>query len=63
MANTDKEKLNKEKLEQVSGGAGETFDPERFQEFWNEKVAENDITKIPDTSNPHSKKAKGKLFK
>ena len=47
----------------VPGGARDTFDPEHFQEYWNEKVSENDITKVPDLDNPHSKKAKGKLYK
>ena len=46
-----------------AGGARDTFDPEHFQEYWNEKVSENDITKVPDLDNPHSKKAKGKLYK
>ena len=47
----------------VPGGARDTFDPEHFQEYWNEKVSENDITKVPDLDNHHSKKAKGKLYK
>ena len=47
----------------VPGGARDTFDPERFQEYWNEKVSENDITRAPDLDNPHSKKAKGNLYK
>ncbi len=47
----------------VPGGAGHTFDRERFQEYWYEKMRENDITKVPDLDNPHSKKAKGKLYK
>jgi hypothetical protein len=45
----------------VPGGARDTFDPEHFQEYWNEKVSENDITNDPVF--PHSKKAKGKLYK
>ena len=50
-------------LTPTSGGARDTFDPDHFQEYWNEKVSENDITKVPDLDNPHSKKAKGKLYK
>jgi hypothetical protein len=58
-----KEKLSVETLEKVSGGAGETFDPEHFQEYLNETASENDITKVPDLDNPHSKKLKGKLYR
>ncbi len=47
----------------VPGGAGDTFDPEHFQAYWIEKVSENDITKVPNLDNPHSKKAKGKFPK
>ena len=55
--------LKKCRLDDESGGARDTFDPEHFQEYWNEKVSENDITRAPDLDNPHSKKAKGKLYK
>ena len=63
MKDMKKYKLDVEALKNVSGGARDTFDPEHFQEYWNEKVSENDITKVPDLDNPHSKKAKGKLYK
>ena len=63
-------KLDVEALKNVSGGARNTFDPERVQEYWNEKVEENDITKVPGLEDhhpkkmrDHSKKAKGKLYK
>lgn len=61
MKDIKKEKLNMEALKKVSGGAGETFDSERFQEYWNEKVGENDITLFPSLDKPHSKKEKGRL--
>ena len=45
----------------VPAGAGNTFDPEQMQEYWNEKVSENQSDSEPFF--PHSKKAKGKLYK
>ena len=79
MKDFNKKRLDLEALEKVSGGAGEgldmdsmqehwnqivnnnvpggardTFDPERFQAYWDE---------VPDLDNPHSKKAKGKLYR
>ena len=63
MKDLKKCRLDDEALKNVSGGARDTFDPERFQAYWDEKVSENDITKVPDLDNPHSKKAKGKLYK
>ena len=63
MKDLKKCRLDDEKLKNVSGGARDTFDPEHIQEYWNEKVSENDITRAPDLDNPHSKKAKGKLYK
>ena len=63
MKDLKKCRLDDEALKNVSGGARDPFDPEHFQESWNEKVSENDITRAPDLDNPHSKKAKGKLYK
>ena len=63
MKNLEKCKLDDESLKYVSGGARDTFDPEHFQEYWNEKTSENDITKAPDLDNPHARKAKNKLYK
>ncbi len=81
----DREELNDDLLDQVSGGfedaamqerwnqivnstvpggARDTFDPERFQAYWDEKMRESDIiTTVPDLDNPHSKKQKGMLYK
>ena len=69
MKDLKKCRLDDEALKNVSGGAGEDWSEiarrmmEHFQEYWNEKVSENDITRAPDLDNPHSKKAKGKLYK
>ena len=64
----EKEKLNDDLLEQVSGGAGEDWNEiaRRMMENSNEQLDDstrNDITKVPDLVSPHSKKAKGKLYK
>ncbi len=47
----------------VPGCAGDTFDPERFHESENEKESRNDFFKVPDLDQPHSKKAKGKIYR
>ena len=61
-------KLDDEILKNVSGGAGEDWSEiaRRMMENSNEQLDDstrNDITKLPDLDNPHSKKAKGKLYK
>ena len=58
-----KDELSLKTLDKVTGGVRDFFDPERIQEYWVEKMSENDITKVPDLDNPHSKKEKGKLYK
>ena len=58
-----KDELSLKTLDKVTGGVRNYFDPEHFQEYWDEKMSENDITKVPDPDNPHSKKEKGKLYK
>ncbi len=54
----EKDELSLETLDKVTGGTGESISPDS-----DENINENDITKVPDIDNPHSKKAKGKLYK
>ena len=68
MKDLKKYKLDVEALNDVSGGAGEDWSEiaRRMMENSNEQLddsSQNDITKVPDLDNPHSKKAKGKLYK
>ena len=68
MKDLKKYKLDVEALNDVSGGAGEDWSEiaRRMMENSNEQLddySRNDITKVPDLDNPHSKKAKGKLYK
>ena len=68
MKNLEKCKLDDESLKYVSGGAGEDWSEiaRRMMENSNEQLDDstrNDITKVPDLDNPHSKKAKGKLYR
>ena len=61
-------RLDDEALKNVSGGAGEDWSEiaRRMMENSNEQLDDstrNDITKLPDLDNPHSKKAKGKLYR
>lgn len=59
-----KEKLSVETLEKVSGGAGEDWEEIARRMYDNtDHEIENDITKVPDLDNPHSKKLKGKLYR
>ena len=58
----EKETLDEEQLEKVSGGAGESFDQEQFQACLNGS-GENDMPPVSDLDNPHSKKQKGILYK
>ena len=59
-----KEKLSVETLEKVSGGAGEDWEEIARRMYDNtDHEIENDITKVPDLVNPHSKKQKGKLYR
>ena len=68
MKDLKKSKLDIEALKNVSGGAGEDWNEiaRRMMENSNEQLddsTQNDITKVPDLDNPHSKKAKGRLYK
>ena len=68
MRDMKKCRLDDEALKNVSGGAGEDWSEiaRRMMENSNEQLddsTQNDITKVPDLDNPHSKKAKGKLYK
>ena len=68
MKDLKKCRLDDEVLKNVSGGAGEDWSEiaRRMMENSNEQLddsSRNDITKVPDLDNPHSKKAKGKLYK
>ena len=54
----EKDELSLETLDKVTGGTGESISPDS-----DENINENDITKVPDLDNPHSKKAKSKLYK
>ena len=54
----EKDELSLETLDKVTGGTGESISPDS-----DENINENDITKVPDLVNPHSKKAKSKLYK
>ena len=68
MKDLKKYKLDVEALNDVSGGAGEDWSEiaRIMMENSNEQLddsSRNDITKVPDLDNPHSKKAKGKLYK
>ncbi len=68
MKDLKKYKLDVEALNDVSGGAGEDWSEiaRKMMENSNEQLdvsSQNDITKVPDLDNPHSKKAKGKLYK
>ena len=68
MKDLKKCRLDDEALKNVSGGAGEDRNEiaRRMMENSNEQLGDstqNDITKVPDLDNPHSKKAKGKLYK
>ena len=68
MKDLKKYKLDVEALKDVSGGAGEDWSEiaRRMMEYSNEQLDDstrNDITKVPDLDNPHSKKAKGKLYR
>ena len=68
MKDLKKCRLDDEALKNVSGGAGEDWSEiaRRMMENSNEQLdgsSRNDITKVPDLDNPHSKKAKGKLYK
>ena len=68
MKDLKKCRLDDEALKNVSGGAGEDWSEiaRRMMENRNEQLVDssrNDITKVPDLDNPHSKKAKGKLYK
>lgn len=57
-------KLNDVELEMVSGGAGEDWNEIARRMYDNtDHEIENDITKVPDLDNPHSKKQKGKLYR
>ena len=59
-----KEKLSVETLDKVSGGAGEDWEEIARRMYDNtDHEIENDITKVPDLDNPHSKKQKGKLYR
>lgn len=59
-----KEELSVETLEKVSGGAGEDWEEITRRMYDNtDHEIENDITKVPDLDNPHSKKLKGKLYR
>ncbi len=55
-------KISPEKLDLVSGGAGQNYDPESGEQDIQEclKTLQEDLTCIPL---PHSKKEKGKLFR
>ena len=59
----EKDELSLKTLDKVTGGVRDSFALERFQAYWDEKMNENDITKVPDIDNPHSKKEKGKLYR
>ena len=68
MKDLKKCRLDDEALKNVSGGAGKDWSEiaRRMMENSNEQLddsSRNDITKVPDLDNPHSKKAKGKLYK
>ena len=68
MKDLKKCRLDDEALKNVSGGAGEDWSEiaRRMMENSNEQLddsTQNDITRAPDLDNPHSKKAKGKLYK
>ena len=68
MKDLKKCRLDDEALKNVSGGAGEDWSEiaRRMMENSNEQLDDstrNDITKLPDLDNPHSKKAKGKLYR
>ena len=60
--NVKKEELSLEELENVSGGAGPDYNPERGELDIKEclKTLQENLTFNPD---PHSKKEKGKLIK
>lgn len=53
----DSRKIKEEKLKEVSGGVNENFGD------YIKEIMERELEVIPDISNPHSKKEKGKLFK
>ena len=63
MKDLKKYNLDDEALKNVSGGAGEGLDMDSMQEHWNQIVNNNVSGGAKDTFNPHSKKAKGKLYK
>ena len=68
MKDLKKCRLDDEALKNVSGGAGEDWNEiaRRMMENSNEQLddsSQNDITRVPDLDNPHSKKAKGNLYK
>ena len=59
-----KEKLSLETLEMIAGGTGEDWEEIARRMYDNtDHEIENDITKVPDLDNPHSKKQKGKLYR
>ena len=59
-----KEKLSLETLEMIAGGTGEDWEEIARRMYDNtDHEIENDITKVPDLDNPHSKKLKGKLYR
>lgn len=62
----NKENIHPETLEKISGGAGENWEElakRMYENTDHELETENDITEVPDLGNPHSKKAKGKLYR
>lgn len=57
-------KLDDSELEMVTGGTGEDWNEIARRMYDNtDHEIENDITKVPDLDNPHSKKQKGKLYR
>ena len=61
--NIKNEELSPEALDKVSGGTGENFDMERFQENMEEIMSGATLSIKDATTHPHSKKGSGKLFK
>ena len=62
----NKKNIHPETLGKISGGAGENWEElakRMYENTDHELESENDITKIPDLGNPHSKISKGKLYK
>ncbi len=66
MKDLKKNKLDVEALKDVSGGAGEDWNEiaRRMMENSNEQLGDSSQNpSMPDLDNPHSKKAKGKLYR